>query len=91
MNSSPRESVLTGGLFCVTVAELVYSNYSSTLGVATMGEYIVFFSGVLVEVQNLYQGNLLLRVSATLYSDLMFAQVGVATIIQKFFISMAVL
>ena len=40
----------------VILAELANSNsnhmHSSTLGVATLGESIVFFSDVLVEVQN---------------------------------------
>ena len=35
----------------VILAEIVKSNHSSTLGVATLGESIVFFSGVLAEVQ----------------------------------------
>ena len=35
----------------VILAELANSNHSSTLGVATLGESIVFSSAVLVEVQ----------------------------------------
>ena len=35
----------------VILAELVNSNHSSTLGVATIGESIVFLDDVLVEVQ----------------------------------------
>ena len=55
MNCRRRELVLTSGRFCVRfgviLAEIVKSNHSSTLGVATLGESIVFFSGVLAEVQ----------------------------------------
>ena len=35
----------------VILAEIVKSNHSSTLGVATLGESIVFFSDVLAEVR----------------------------------------
>ena len=59
MNCSRRELVLTSGQFCVRLllsgvilAEIVKINHSSTLGVATLGESIVFFSDVLAEVQN---------------------------------------
>ena len=53
MNCSRRELVLTSGQFCVRLylAEIVESNHSSTLGVATLGESTVFFSDVLAEVQ----------------------------------------
>ena len=61
MNGSHRELVLTSGQFCeiisgeiisgVILAEIVNSNHRSTLGVATLGESRVFFSGVLAEVQ----------------------------------------
>ena len=57
MNCSRRELVLTSGQFLceiisgVILAEIVKSNHSSTLGVATLGESIVFFSDVLAEVQ----------------------------------------
>ena len=56
MNCRCRELVLTSGQFCVRLsgvilAEIVKSNHSSTLGVATLGESIVFFSDVLAEVQ----------------------------------------
>ena len=71
MNCSRRELVLTSGQFCV-LAEIVKSNHSSTLGVATLGESTVFFSDVLAALKYKYQGNLhlfLLQVSTTPYSD----------------------
>ena len=50
--------MLTSGQFCVRLylhgvilAEPANSNHSSTLGVATLGESIVFSSAVLAEVQ----------------------------------------
>ena len=60
MNCSHRELVRIGvnkrSVLCeiisgVILAEIVNSNHSSTLGVATLGESIVFFSDVLAEVQ----------------------------------------
>ena len=50
----------------VILAEIVKSNHSSTLGVATLGESIVFFSGVLAGVQIPRQSS---QVSTTPYSD----------------------
>ena len=43
----PGSEIISGDI----LAEIVKSNHSSTLGVATLGESIVFFSGVLAEVQ----------------------------------------
>ena len=52
----PRIGVNKWSVLCeiisgVILAELANSNHSSTLGVATLGESIVFSSAVLVEVQ----------------------------------------
>ena len=54
--SRPRIGVNKWSVLCeiisgVILAEIVKSNHSSTLGVATLGESIVFFSDVLAEVQ----------------------------------------
>ena len=53
----PRIGVNKWSVLCeiisgVILAELANSSHSSTLGVATLGESIVFSSAVLVEVQN---------------------------------------
>ena len=72
MNCRRRELVLTSGQFCVRLylvilAEIVKSNHSSTLGVATLGE-----SSLVSLLKHKYQDNLhqfLLQVSTTPYSD----------------------